>query len=133
MTDSKDKSIIFDRPDNLSSAYLDSKYAKTKRFSFFDMEKISNSLPYDPLLCLNFDINQSNILNKPCLIFESSENIEIHHLRHLKDTKDKNNLSKIMSKINRKTVPLCEICHKNVHTGRYDGLSLKQLQIKMQQ
>jgi predicted HNH restriction endonuclease len=57
----------------------------------------------------------------------------MHHLRHLKDTKDKNNLSKIMSKIKRKTVPLCERCHKNVHAGRYDGLSLKQLQIKMQQ
>ena len=35
MTDSKDKSIIFDRPDNLSSAYLDSKYAKDKAILFF--------------------------------------------------------------------------------------------------
>jgi hypothetical protein len=31
MTNSKDKSIIFDRPDNLSSAYLNRKYAKIKR------------------------------------------------------------------------------------------------------
>jgi len=56
----------------------------------------------------------------------------MHHLRRLKDTKDKSNLRKIMRKINRKTVPLCKICHDNVHAGRYDGLSLKTLK-KMQQ
>jgi len=48
----------------------------------------------------------------------------MHHLKHLKDTKDKGTLIKIMSKIRR---PLCRTCHVRVHTGKYDGMSLKEL------
>jgi len=44
----------------------------------------------------------------------------MHHLRHLKDTKDKSTLIRIMSKIKRKTVPLCITCHNKVHAGKYD-------------
>ena len=34
-------------------------------------------------------------------------------------------LEDMMSKMNRKQVPLCQKCHAEVHAGKYDGLSFK--------
>ena len=32
-----------------------------------------------------------------------------------------------MAAINRKQIPLCIDCHLKVHSGKYDGISLKKL------
>ena len=53
--------------------------------------------------------------------------IEVHHVRKLKDIKDKYkkrgkaipNWVLIMSKIRRKTLIVCECCHHNIHSGKY--------------
>jgi hypothetical protein len=34
-------------------------------------------------------------------------------------------LSDMMSKMNRKQVPLCKSCHFDVHSGLYDGKSFR--------
>jgi hypothetical protein len=52
---------------------------------------------------------------------------EIHHVRKLKDIKDKYkkrgkaipNWLLIMSRIRRKTLIVCECCHHNIHSGKY--------------
>jgi len=52
---------------------------------------------------------------------------EIHHVRKLKDIKDKYkkrgkaipNWVLVMSKIRRKTLIVCECCHHNIHSGKY--------------
>jgi len=52
---------------------------------------------------------------------------EIHHVRKLKDIKDKYkkrgkaipNWALVMSKIRRKTLIVCECCHHNIHSGNY--------------
>ena len=52
---------------------------------------------------------------------------EIHHVRKLKDIKDKYKKRGktipgwllIMSKIRRKTLIVCECCHHNIHSGKY--------------
>ena len=65
-------------------------------------------------------------LKGPCVVCGSSENIEVHHVRSLKKRPRKGNfLEDIMSKMNRKQVPLCKSCHLQVHSGRYDGKSFK--------
>jgi nicotine oxidoreductase len=117
---SKKRVIIFDKPESLRAQYLDKKYSSVK----------ATDVLVDPLISLNWDIKEVNILDNPCLICESQENVEMHHLRHLKDTKDKSTLIKIMSKIRRKMVPLCQTCHIKVHAGKYDGLSLKEVRNK---
>jgi predicted HNH restriction endonuclease len=33
-----------------------------------------------------------------------------------------------MALLNRKQIALCKECHKKVHAGLYDGISLKNLQ-----
>lgn len=53
--------------------------------------------------------------------------IEVHHVRKLKDIKDKYKKRGkaipdwvlIMSKIRRKTLIVCECCHHNIHSGKY--------------
>ena len=56
-----------------------------------------------------------------CLVCESNENIEIHHVRKLRDSSKsiKNDyFTAMMSRMNRKQVPLCKRCHINVHRGQ---------------
>lgn len=115
----KEKTIKFDKPDNLRAEYLNSKYAV--------INPLKKTQDADPFSVLNWDIKEVNILDKPCMICGSNTQVEMHHLRHLKDTKDKSTLIKVMSKINRKTIPLCRTCHMEVHKGKYDGMSLKEL------
>lgn len=50
----------------------------------------------------------------------------MHQLKHLKTLNVKlNAFEKMMARINRKQVPLCHVCHRKVHMGRYEGMSLK--------
>ncbi|MBU5439747.1 reverse transcriptase/maturase family protein [Tissierella sp. MSJ-40] len=46
--------------------------------------------------------------------------INIHHIRKLKDLKGKTGWEKQMISRNRKTMALCEECHKKLHSGRLD-------------
>jgi hypothetical protein len=51
-------------------------------------------------------------LKGPCVVCGSNANIEIHHVRSLKKRPKKGDfLSDMMSKMNRKQVPLCKSCH----------------------
>jgi len=63
-----------------------------------------------------------------CELCEKNEGeFEIHHVRKLKDIKDKYkrrgkaipNWVLVMSKIRRKTLIVCECCHRNIHLGNY--------------
>ena len=116
-----DKIIMFDPPRSLSAASLNSKYGERR-------EKL-----IDPMRYIDFDIKETNyLLERPCYICGSKEKVEMHHLRRLKDTKDKGTLIKIMAKMNRKTIPVCRNCHMKIHKGEYDGMSLKELRTKLE-
>jgi nicotine oxidoreductase len=123
-SEEKQKIVIFDRPTSLTAAYLNNKYMEISRWN---VSNDATSLPFDPLSAVLYSAKETNILNNPCLICGATEDIEMHHLRHLKNTKDKSTLIRIMSRIRRKTVPLCIPCHNKVHTGQYDGLSLREI------
>ena len=57
----------------------------------------------------------------PCVSCGSTSNIEIHHVKKLsKKIKSQNSIHQIMSKLGRKQVPVCEKCHKNIHSGTFD-------------
>jgi retron-type reverse transcriptase len=101
-SEEKQKIVIFDRPTSLKAAYLNSKYMDISRWN---ASKDTATLPYDPLSAVLYSAKETNILNNPCRICGATEDIEMHHLRHLKNTKDKSTLIRIMSRIRRKTVP----------------------------
>ena len=122
----KDKICEFDEPLLLSAKYLNEKYfrleKKPKMLTPAAHKKWAENI--DPFNTLNFDVRPQNLLDQPCFICKYTESVEMHHLRHLKDTKDKETLIKFMSKIRRKVIPLCQLCHHNVHSGKSGGLSL---------
>ncbi|MEG0473390.1 MAG: group II intron reverse transcriptase/maturase, partial [Solibacillus sp.] len=46
--------------------------------------------------------------------------LEIHHIKKLKDLKGKKRWEKRMIERNRKTMALCVKCHDDLHSGRLD-------------
>jgi hypothetical protein len=63
----------------------------------------------------------------PCSICGSFENVQMHHLRHIRKRSyalipgDKS-YEQVMSLRNRKQIPVCAYCHREViHKGEYSG------------
>jgi len=75
----------------------------------------------DPLKVLKWSIRTQNLLEGPCVACGSVDKIEIHHIKKLAGkAKARSPIHQIMSKLNRKQVPLCEKCHNNIHRGVFD-------------
>jgi group II intron reverse transcriptase/maturase len=68
-------------------------------------------------------------LGKPCCICGSLEQVEMHHVRHIRKAGDKKptGIRAIMQALNRKQIPACKICHLKIHRGEYDGIRLADL------
>lgn len=72
-------------------------------------------------------------LNMPCAHCGTTEKVQQHHISHIRKTgyvliPEKRAYQRIMSLRNRKQIPLCFNCHRNVvHTGKYSGPSLGSL------
>ncbi len=67
------------------------------------------------------------LVNK-CELCGSDKDIQAHHVRKLKDIKQKYRAQKnppesalFMMKRNRKVIFVCLDCHKEIHNGKYDG------------
>lgn len=70
----------------------------------------------------------ANLDGLECSVCESNVNVEMHHVRHLKDLNPKlDMIDKLMASRKRKQIPLCRICHVDKHTraNRVIGGSLK--------
>jgi hypothetical protein len=68
-------------------------------------------------------------LGKPCCICNASEQVEMHHVRHIRKTGGKKpvGFNAILQALNRKQVPVCTACHRKIHQGTYDGMRLSDL------
>jgi len=77
--------------------------------------------PGSPYSVFNYSIRSKSILDKPCSICGSTENVEMHHRRSLKNKFTDNTLKGIKKNLSRKQIPLCRTCHMKVHRGQYDG------------
>lgn len=65
-------------------------------------------------------------LDRPCAICGSPDDVEMHHLRHVRKGKTIG-FAAVMSAINRKQIPACRECHNKIHAGKYDGIALSDL------
>ena len=66
-------------------------------------------------------------LTGPCSLCGSQKKIEIHHVKKLsKGSKQKDYLLTVMSRMNRKQIPICQKCHIKIHRGHYDGEALRK-------
>lgn len=68
-------------------------------------------------------------LGMDCCICGSKDHIQMHHLRHLRKGGKVvvRGFNRILADINRKQIPVCHECHVQIHSGKYDGKSLKDL------
>lgn len=91
--------------------------------------RISASKPFrDPLAVLNYKLHSQSALDEICAVCGSNEKVEMHHVRHLrKGSVSAPGFTGLMSTLNRKQLPVCVPCHKQIHKGSYDGLSLNEL------
>jgi group II intron reverse transcriptase/maturase len=70
------------------------------------------------------------LLRNTCEICGSKENIQVHHIRGLKDLKQKGRREKplwvrIMAAMHRKTLVVCGYCHDAIEAGRPTRLSIQ--------
>jgi len=55
--------------------------------------------------------------------------VQMHHIRHIRkmDERHETGFIRVMIALNRKQIPVCARCHRLIHNGQYDGMSLKDL------
>jgi group II intron reverse transcriptase/maturase len=83
---------------------------------------------WDPLTASDWKVSTRSAYSYPCASCNSTIDVEMHHLKHIKTINTKlNTFDKMVAEINRKQVPLCRNCHLEVHRGKYKGKSLKHL------
>ena len=67
-------------------------------------------------------------LGKPCCICGRTQLVEMHHVRHIRKMGQKViGFNRVMRTLNRKQIPVCKSCHRKIHRGEYDGISLSEL------
>ena len=63
-----------------------------------------------------------------CCICQSKDNIEMHYVKHIKRKGHRyKRFDVILGYVNRKQIPVCFKCHRDIHYGTYDGISPKVL------
>lgn len=79
------------------------------------------------LVRMNVRLRTRSKLGLPCCICGESENVQMHHVRHVRKMTEKQakGFTRVMSMLNRKQLPVCARCHRSIHEGSYDGLSLR--------
>jgi group II intron reverse transcriptase/maturase len=72
-------------------------------------------------------------LRDSCTICGSPEQVEMHHVRHIRKRGHAvRGFSLYLAAINRKQLPVCRDCHRDIHRGKYDGESLASIQERLQ-
>jgi group II intron reverse transcriptase/maturase len=80
-------------------------------------------------LQLSIKMRTRSKLGKPCCICNKSEQVEMHHVRHIRKTGGNKpvGFNTILRAMNRKQIPVCTTCHQKIHRGDYDGMRLSDL------
>ena len=84
----------------------------------------------EQLLLINLRIAKKQIIRQPCIIC-GEPNAVMHHIKHVRKILQKkkpdsyNYYLEVMRLTNRKTIPVCFYHHNLIHSGKYDGVSLK--------
>nr|YP_009710018.1 hypothetical protein [Coleochaete scutata]QFU80123.1 hypothetical protein [Coleochaete scutata] len=96
-------------------------YTKSCEISPPDVKSLSSNWKAqqpikDPLEMLNWrSLRGRNLLISPCAICGSNEEVEMHHVRGLKDIKGRSLVEQLMIAAKRKQIPLCKKHHMEVH------------------
>jgi len=92
------------------------------RAAFTDSPKVD-------LVQMNVRLRTRSKLGLPCSICGDPTNVQMHHVRHVRKMTEKQaqGFTRVMAMLNRKQIPVCSRCHRLIHDGQYDNLSLRDL------
>lgn len=75
----------------------------------------------DPFKIKQLGIRTEFMLEKPCKVCGGRENIEIHHIKHLKNLNPtKSKIHELMAKAKRKQVAICKECNKTLKSKKHE-------------
>ncbi len=130
-------SQIFRRFGNVPTAIVKAKDGKRdRRIAFYsnsDWKKQRNGFQVgqatDDRLQWSLTMRTRSKLGMPCCICNSVQQVEMHHVRHIRKTGGKKpvGFNAILQALNRKQIPVCNPCHQKIHRGDYDGMNLSDL------
>lgn len=80
----------------------------------------------DEICAIKFNWRTKFKLTRHCAICGSNNDINYHHVRHIKVGKSEGFLQ-VMKQLNRKQIPCCINCHRKIHKGEYNGIKLSDL------
>jgi hypothetical protein len=110
--------------DRRVAAFPRASFAKPSKFHNF---AILNLNPLARITKLaNASFRTKSVFEAGCINCGSLDNIEVHHVRKLRDSSraiKSDYLTAMMSRMNRKQIPLCKKCHIYYHRGK---LSIKR-------
>ncbi len=86
----------------------------------------SSTVKIEPFAALKYVMKTKFLIDETeCKVCGSREQIEMHHVRALKDINPKlSAVNRLMIAMHRKQIPLCKSCHVKVHSGKHDGVKL---------
>ena len=74
---------------------------------------------------------ERRLLAQECELCHQTSDLEVHHLKALKDIKKKYQGKRppppwvqFMMARHRKQIVVCNKCHKSIHSGQYDGAKI---------
>jgi group II intron reverse transcriptase/maturase len=90
--------------------------------------RTSQGATYDPFVTLKWRLESQIGLIDPCWICGTENDTEMHHVKHLrKEGVKPTGFLSLMSKLNRKQIPVCRSCHNKIHKGIYNGMAIRDL------
>ena len=114
------KNITYRRPNGRSVCLFNQPFKQVKRAKApkANLDAVSTWWPRR---------TQSRLMDN-CAICDSQEQIEMHHVRHIRKRGEKvQGFYLYLAAINRKQLPVCHKCHRDIHNGKYDGASLAEI------
>lgn len=66
-----------------------------------------------------------------CIVCGSTSDLQNHHIKPLRKTNSKksgyNYFDQVVASLGRKQITVCKYCHRSIHAGQYDGISVNEL------
>lgn len=81
---------------------------------------LNDKLPYSHMRTGGVNSLMKRLSAGSCEYCSAKSNLEMHHVRKLKDLKGKEEWEKVMIARKRKTLAVCAECHDKIHAGKLD-------------
>lgn len=78
---------------------------------------------------MNVRMRTRSNLGLPCCICFERSGVAMHHVRHIRklSKKQADGSNGLLAKLQRRQIPVCQVCHRKIHDGTYSAMKLSEL------